>query len=422
MEASSVLVRSGWETKSGDCVHFFEDCRSLHGARLQRVAASSKRVCSLCSNRRVLVRMSIESIDSALGRELGVVPVSSFADLVNCARRLSTFANLMLLLVRGGHLRELPSSSELTLHELGIVDNSVIVVCQLRRAPTQQAKANELSESPSRESGAWSDIEDEGVTGRTLFTSMFGEELAEMDAAGLKKLHYIAQEAIGGKLLEEAVEAGEVEDMGRGSLLSRFGVPVEKEQELELFTRGAEAECGMTMELDGKRHKCADAPMGSGDCFTKADGFDLKFGVKHDEVKAVEWYSKAANQGHAGAQCMLGFCYANGDGVQQDMAKAAEWFSKAANQGDATAQLNVAICYENGDGVDQDMGMAVEWYTRAAKQGHAEAQWNVGVCFENGDGVDQDMGMAVEWYTRAAKQGHAEAQFRLGFLRDWRRR
>lgn len=169
MEAS-VLVRSGWETKSGECVHFFEDCRSLHGAHLHRVAASSKRVCSLCSNRRVLVRMRI---DSVIGRELGVVPVSSFADLVDCARRLSTFANLMLLLVREGQLRELPSSSELTLQELGIVDKcSVIVVsASFAESPRSNHVVNGPSKLPSKKNGSFSDTDDEGICGRTPLTS-----------------------------------------------------------------------------------------------------------------------------------------------------------------------------------------------------------------------------------------------------------
>ena len=54
--------------------------------------------------------------------------------------------------------------------------------------------------------------------------------------------------------------------------------------------------------------------------------------------KAVELYTKAAEQGHAVAQFNLGKCYYDGEGVEQDMQKAVEWYTKAAEQGDEDAQ------------------------------------------------------------------------------------
>jgi len=47
-------------------------------------------------------------------------------------------------------------------------------------------------------------------------------------------------------------------------------------------------------------------------------------GVAHDETKAAEWWSKAAAQGHAAAQCDLGWAYDNGRGVPKDTSKAVE--------------------------------------------------------------------------------------------------
>lgn len=46
--------------------------------------------------------------------------------------------------------------------------------------------------------------------------------------------------------------------------------------------------------------------------------------------KAVEWYTKAAEQGHAAAQYNLGNCYYDGEGVEKDLQKAIEWYTKAA--------------------------------------------------------------------------------------------
>ena len=90
--------------------------------------------------------------------------------------------------------------------------------------------------------------------------------------------------------------------------------------------------------------------------------------------EAVKWFRKAAEQGDAKAQCMLGVCYDNGQGVSQDYAEAVKWYRKAAEQGDAMAQYNLGVCYYNGQGVSQNYAEAVKWLRKAAAQGHAGAK------------------------------------------------
>jgi len=55
-------------------------------------------------------------------------------------------------------------------------------------------------------------------------------------------------------------------------------------------------------------------------------------GVTPDDAQAVEWYRKAADQGHGYAQYRLGEMYRDGRGIPQDKAQAAVWFRKAAEQ------------------------------------------------------------------------------------------
>ena len=55
-------------------------------------------------------------------------------------------------------------------------------------------------------------------------------------------------------------------------------------------------------------------------------------GVTKDYKKAVEWYTKSAEQGYARGQYSLGYMYHNGKGVTKDKAKAVECFTKAAEQ------------------------------------------------------------------------------------------
>ena len=66
--------------------------------------------------------------------------------------------------------------------------------------------------------------------------------------------------------------------------------------------------------------------------------------------------------------------YENGHGVKQSYEKAVEWYAKAAKQGHAYAQCNLGNMYENGHGVKQSDSDAIRWYGMAAKQGIQIAQ------------------------------------------------
>ena len=137
-------------------------------------------------------------------------------------------------------------------------------------------------------------------------------------------------------------------------------------------------------------------------------------GVKQDPGEAVRLNRKAADQGHANAQFNLGVMYENGQGVKQDYVEAVRLFRKAAEQGYANAQSNLGTMYAQGQGVKQDYGEAVRLYRKAADQGQANAQSNLGVMYSHGQGVKQDYVEAVRWYRKAAEQGYADAQFNLG--------
>ena len=89
-------------------------------------------------------------------------------------------------------------------------------------------------------------------------------------------------------------------------------------------------------------------------------------GVKQDYKQAAAWYGKAAEQGYAKAQFILGgMCY-EGKGVQQNYNQAAEWYRKAAEQGFAMAQFILGGMYKKGQGVPQDYTQAYMWINLAA--------------------------------------------------------
>ena len=159
------------------------------------------------------------------------------------------------------------------------------------------------------------------------------------------------------------------------------------------------------------------------------DPFDADGGISEtarmvfdtDAYLAVLSRAKAND---ADAQYQLGLWYYEGgnEAVERDYAKAAEWFRKAAEQGHAGAQYKLGDCYHYGDGIAQDLSVAdrqaeaVEWYRKAADSGSVEALFELGQCYERGFGVLQDLPVkdrlaaAAEWYTKAVKHGHKGAQ------------
>ena len=98
-------------------------------------------------------------------------------------------------------------------------------------------------------------------------------------------------------------------------------------------------------------------------------------------------------------------------------ANALAWYRKAADQGYAEAQVILGWHYHTGEGVPQDDDEeAVRWYRLAAGQGHAQAQYNLGVAYRDGDGVPQDDVESIRWFRLSADQGHAPAQFMCGWM------
>jgi uncharacterized protein len=148
----------------------------------------------------------------------------------------------------------------------------------------------------------------------------------------------------------------------------------------------------------------------------KGDMYFLGQGVPQDSAEAARWYRKAADQGDAISEYILGVLYDEGQGVTQDYAEAARWFRKAADQGDADAQFRLGDTYRQGQGVPKDSAEAARWFRKAANQGNAVGQSWLGFMYYYGQGVTQDYAEAARWFRKAADQGDADAQGYLGDL------
>ena len=125
-------------------------------------------------------------------------------------------------------------------------------------------------------------------------------------------------------------------------------------------------------------------------------------GVAKNDAKAVELYRKSAEQGFDGGQFKIGLRLVQ----ENDLAKqneGVEWLTKAAEQGNADAQTVLGIYYE-----DKDAGKSLEWYRKAAEQGVGQAQWEVGrVLYRSGD--EAQIREAIPYLTNASENGHGMA-------------
>ena len=97
--------------------------------------------------------------------------------------------------------------------------------------------------------------------------------------------------------------------------------------------------------------------------------------------KAAGLLEQAAQQGHAGAQYLLGNCYHLGNGVSQDYKKALKWYQQSAEQENGDACSALGELYEKGLGVEQDDDQALQWYQRGAELGSADGEYGLGLLY-----------------------------------------
>lgn len=112
-----------------------------------------------------------------------------------------------------------------------------------------------------------------------------------------------------------------------------------------------------------------------------------------------------------------GLAYFKGSGVAKDDVKAVEYFLRAANAGNAMAQHDLAYMYSVGQGVEKDEEKAFDWVKKSAEQGNSIAQDDLGVMYGDGRGVPQDLVQSYRWIALSARQGNAQAINDLEYIK-----
>ncbi|MBV2150579.1 SPOR domain-containing protein [Sphingobium sp. AS12] len=136
---------------------------------------------------------------------------------------------------------------------------------------------------------------------------------------------------------------------------------------------------------------------------------DVKTGVdawqQGDYAKAIGEWRPLAQNGDPDAQFNLGQAYKLGRGVQPDLNAAMDWYRKAATQGHLRAEDNLGLLmFQQGDRAG-----AMPYLQRASVRGEPRAQYIVGTALFNGDLIGKDWVRAYALMTRASTSGLAQA-------------
>jgi uncharacterized protein len=137
--------------------------------------------------------------------------------------------------------------------------------------------------------------------------------------------------------------------------------------------------------------------------------------------KAIDLLKPLAEQNNPRAQLRLGMMYYHGQGVTEDEKTALQWLTKAAEQGQRDAMFEIGNLYLVGHDApkfnpEPDQQAAI-WYNKAAMAGHAQAQYQLGLLFLAGHGVIRSDEHAYDWFRRSAAQGNLDAKRALDVVR-----
>ncbi|WP_461158820.1 SPOR domain-containing protein [Sphingobium sp. TomMM35A] len=136
---------------------------------------------------------------------------------------------------------------------------------------------------------------------------------------------------------------------------------------------------------------------------------DVKAGVdawqQGDYDKAVRLWRPLAQAGDPDAQFNMGQASKLGRGVKVDMAAALDWYRKAAAQGHVRAEDNLGLLmFQQGE-----RASALPYLERSAMRGEPRAQYIVGTALFNGDLTAKNWPRAYALMNRASAAGLAQA-------------
>jgi hypothetical protein len=212
------------------------------------------------------------------------------------------------------------------------------------------------------------------------------------------------------KLFEKAAEngfAGAMTILGRIHEFGNDVVKVDYTKALEYYTKAANNNDSIATYRLGLMCETG---------YKDSTKEDAKVLIQPNPKNALDLFRRAAMNKHAAAYYKLGNYYEAGAVVDKDLEKAHALYMRAANMGVVEAQHSVAVLYQNGSGVPQDLVAASSWFQRAAARNYAPSQIVLGEIYERGLGVEQNYTAAAQQYANAIELGAPMAMLKLASL------
>jgi uncharacterized protein len=187
-----------------------------------------------------------------------------------------------------------------------------------------------------------------------------------------------ADDADGGFYLGRMLELGVGSKPNPAGALLMYKAAAEKKSAKAMNRLGLmhhRGELGVLQDFEtAKKFICGAADVGDKDGQFNC-GELLASAIKVDaEMKpAIDYYEKAAAQGHIGAQNTLGMVYKVGKGVKLDLERAKKNFEGTASKGNPIGLFEFGLMHERGAPVPKNLAKAHLYYNLANARQHPDA-------------------------------------------------
>ena len=134
-------------------------------------------------------------------------------------------------------------------------------------------------------------------------------------------------------------------------------------------------------------------------------------GAGDDYAESLKWAQKAVDAGCPAGYWPLALAYEHGRGVTKGDKKAVEFYKKGAELGHAACQHSYGCRFMTGEGVKKDVKQALALFEKSAAQGYGLAYQALGHMYETGEGVEPDFDKEMEYYEKACAALPDNAEF-----------